>query len=332
MVFHYYYSLLKASGRKTSSFWHGDRRTTIISRDEVCNHTVKYLQASQLKMALYGKALLALRGEQRWREPLSEALAMTSTKLLVSMRCPIYEKLLIDMYMLAWEHKPNLNVVIRFEAVAGVTHSEYEVVFIGQGEGNYKEEFLAHSEGTPIVILSSKSKVADDYNNMQELKAGQYETVAVGGTFDHLHPGHKVLLSITGLLANKKIIVGLTADQLLQKKAHKEVLQPYNTRADTVSAFLKDINPDIDVEIVRLIDMYGPTVEISNIDALIVSQETRDNGSSVNNERGKRNMPPLAIHVIECLNQAAIKISSTDIRAKLVKQLPSNEGAHVIEE
>lgn len=38
----------------------------------------------------------------------------------------------------------------------------------------------------------------------------QYPVVVVGGTFDHLHAGHKILLSMAAWIASKKIIVGVT--------------------------------------------------------------------------------------------------------------------------
>jgi len=37
-----------------------------------------------------------------------------------------------------------------------------------------------------------------------------YPTIALGGTFDHLHNGHKILLSISAWLATKKIICGIS--------------------------------------------------------------------------------------------------------------------------
>jgi FAD synthase len=37
-----------------------------------------------------------------------------------------------------------------------------------------------------------------------------FPVVAIGGTFDHLHAGHKILLSMSAWLATEKIIVGVT--------------------------------------------------------------------------------------------------------------------------
>ena len=38
----------------------------------------------------------------------------------------------------------------------------------------------------------------------------RYPVVALGGTFDHLHAGHKILLSMAAWIAARKIIVGVT--------------------------------------------------------------------------------------------------------------------------
>ena len=42
-----------------------------------------------------------------------------------------------------------------------------------------------------------------------------YPVVALGGTFDHLHPGHKILLSMSAWIAHEKIIVGVTGTCLV---------------------------------------------------------------------------------------------------------------------
>ena len=48
--------------------------------------------------------------------------------------------------------------------------------------------------------------------------------VALGGTFDHLHNGHKLLLTQALLCSDQKIVCGVTTDALLKKKAYAEFL------------------------------------------------------------------------------------------------------------
>ncbi|RUP50321.1 hypothetical protein BC936DRAFT_139643 [Jimgerdemannia flammicorona] len=40
--------------------------------------------------------------------------------------------------------------------------------------------------------------------------SGIYDHVAVGGTFDHLHSGHKILLTMTAWLARERVVCGVT--------------------------------------------------------------------------------------------------------------------------
>lgn len=47
-----------------------------------------------------------------------------------------------------------------------------------------------------------------------------YPVVALGGTFDHLHAGHKILLSMAAWIADEKVIVGVTGtSQIFHKGA-----------------------------------------------------------------------------------------------------------------
>lgn len=43
---------------------------------------------------------------------------------------------------------------------------------------------------------------------------GIYDTIALGGTFDHLHAGHKVLLSLAAYISRKKVVIGVTGEVL----------------------------------------------------------------------------------------------------------------------
>lgn len=131
-----------------------------------------------------------------------------------------------------------------------------------------------------------------------------YPVVALGGTFDHLHAGHKILLSVGAWIASEKLIIGITGtpvptrptrdppptsasfslrpsdDVLLVKKEFKEVLEPLPVRISRTRAFLERFKPGLVYDLVPIDDVYGPTGWDPNIQALVVSKETLSGASS----------------------------------------------------
>ncbi|KAJ2697283.1 hypothetical protein FB645_005959 [Coemansia sp. IMI 203386] len=167
-----------------------------------------------------------------------------------------------------------------------------------------------------------------------------YPHVAVGGTFDHLHVGHKILLTATALAATNRVICGISSDALLEKKRYKEYLEPYRKRELNVLLFLRKIRKDIIVELAPISDPYGPTATDPTIEALVVSRETLAGSDALNvrrRETGFRPMHLLSVDLITLTENAdsscndhhaasvssdntLLKISSTAIRAELAKQ------------
>lgn len=74
-------------------------------------------------------------------------------------------------------------------------------------------------------------------------KLQEFETTLIGGTFDHLHPGHKYLLSLMALMTRRRICVGMSADDatLLVKKQGRQLLQPLIVRANRLSEFVESL-------------------------------------------------------------------------------------------
>ncbi|RDW73292.1 hypothetical protein BP6252_07199 [Coleophoma cylindrospora] len=77
-----------------------------------------------------------------------------------------------------------------------------------------------------------------------------HNIVAVGGTFDHLHAGHKLLLTATALLLQptsqgsaspSRLIVGITGDELLKNKKYAEYMKSWQQRQEDVVDFLVSI-------------------------------------------------------------------------------------------
>jgi phosphopantetheine adenylyltransferase len=86
-----------------------------------------------------------------------------------------------------------------------------------------------------------------------------HTSVAVGGTFDHLHIGHKLLLTATALLAEPKgsqrnpsqtvhLTIGISGDKLLTKKKFAEQLEDWDQRQHRVAEFLESVIVFSDVQ------------------------------------------------------------------------------------
>ena len=101
---------------------------------------------------------------------------------------------------------------------------------------------LGDASNVPVneeVCLSDDGSSSDSKD-----KAGSlYSHVVLGGTFDRLHPGHKVLLSTAVLRCNTRLTVGVTSPALLTKKTLPELIQPVEDRMRGVESFLYQVSP-----------------------------------------------------------------------------------------
>ena len=73
-----------------------------------------------------------------------------------------------------------------------------------------------------------------------------FESVAVGGTFDGLHFGHRKLLTLAVSSVQPmtgRLLVGITQDEMLRNKKCADQIPNYKTRAAAVQDFLKRLAP-----------------------------------------------------------------------------------------
>ncbi|MFX1600717.1 MAG: pantetheine-phosphate adenylyltransferase [Promethearchaeota archaeon] len=143
--------------------------------------------------------------------------------------------------------------------------------------------------------------------------------VGLGGTFDHLHEGHKLLLK-TALSISKFVEIGLTSQDLLKNKQYASKLEDYQTREENLKTYIKSIADLKRISIVEIknwadMDKYAQDPEY---EGLVVSQETYKNAIKLNENREKKGLIPLVLIVIPLLkDQDKNRISSTSIREKI---------------
>ncbi|PIL24238.1 hypothetical protein GSI_13991 [Ganoderma sinense ZZ0214-1] len=139
-----------------------------------------------------------------------------------------------------------------------------------------------------------------------------YPVVALGGTFDHLHAGHKILLSMGAWIAKEKLIVGVTDDSLLGKKLRKEVLEPLPVRTERTRAFLELFKSGIEYFLTPLNDVCGPTGWDPNVQAVVVSKETLSGAESIAKKREEMAFQPLRAFVIDVISATEASVDSED--------------------
>jgi len=137
--------------------------------------------------------------------------------------------------------------------------------------------------------------------------------IALGGTFDIIHAGHIALLD-KGFSISEKVIIGLTSDELAEKKG-KKLVNSFQIRYSTLESLLKEKFPRSLFEIVELDNDFGPAVIDGNVNALVVSEETRSKGELLNKLRLEQGQSPVAIIIVPMvLAKDGSRISTTRIR------------------
>jgi pantetheine-phosphate adenylyltransferase len=142
----------------------------------------------------------------------------------------------------------------------------------------------------------------------------KYEKVAVGGTFDELHKGHRVLLS-AAFEIGERVVIGLSSDELVAKLGKPHITASYEERKQELEKWLQKQGWATRWEITPLLDAYGSSIRDSDIQALVVSQETRPNGEKINERRKSASLKPFEIIMINMVpSQNCGPISTTRIR------------------
>lgn len=141
-----------------------------------------------------------------------------------------------------------------------------------------------------------------------------FQKVAVGGTFDELHKGHKTLLE-KAFEIGEAVIIGLSSDGFVLKMGKPHVTASYAERKKELETYLQEHDLTKRTKIVQLNDPYGLTIKGDNLDALVVSKETEAIASKINDIRKGEKLPPLKIVTVDMVQaENSSPISTTRIR------------------
>lgn len=160
--------------------------------------------------------------------------------------------------------------------------------------------------------------------------AATHDAVAVGGTFDHLHAGHRLLLALAALAARSVVVVGVSGAALLQRKAHAALLEPHHVRSAAALRVLHAVDPRVRCEVHELSEPMGPAATDARLSALVASAETAAALPAINEARAARALPPLHFVVAPLVAppHGADKLSSTAIRAALAAAAAATSAPH----
>ncbi|XP_022109197.1 bifunctional coenzyme A synthase-like isoform X2 [Acanthaster planci] len=190
--------------------------------------------------------------------------------------------------------------------------------------------WLKSRDGSDSNSVINSSLPADAKSISSDCSAVKsYGSVVLGGTFDCIHIGHKILLSESAIRAEEKITVGVTDRSMLNRKTLPELIQPLDARIASVCDFIRDVKPHIlqPDSVVPISDPYGPSIVDPEMRCIVVSEETKRGGDAVNKNRQEKGLCVLDIHeipLVEDIKHAAheeAKISSSSQRMRLLGTL-----------
>ena len=123
--------------------------------------------------------------------------------------------------------------------------------------------------------------------------------VALGGTFDPIHDGHRALFERAFGLGD--VTVGLTSDKLApQTRAEDRPVRSYELRQRELTAELERFAGEFDCTFsVRRLDSPTGIATEPEFDVLVVSPETKTGGKRINELRREQDRDPLRLVVVD---------------------------------
>ena len=141
--------------------------------------------------------------------------------------------------------------------------------------------------------------------------ARRFRCCLVGGTFDRLHAGHRLLLNAACKNADAAEI-HITSDYMAEGKS--PFVQSFDDRMEKLLDWATNV-PGCKISVHKLDDVHGPAPHHPMADAIVATPETKGMCESINEQRVKNGLEEL--HIIEVMHLDGVEggiISSSAIR------------------
>lgn len=136
----------------------------------------------------------------------------------------------------------------------------------------------------------------------------------MGGTFDHIHKGHRALLARAFETA-ESVVIGLTSDNFVAEEG-KKIHHDFDFRKSQLIKYLSKHYPGRQYQITKLESRFGAGIFTKGIDSIVVSAETFPTVKYANDKRVQSGLLPMSVEVVPMTPaHDGAKISSTRIRA-----------------
>ncbi|XP_074605504.1 bifunctional coenzyme A synthase-like [Brevipalpus obovatus] len=250
------------------------------------------------------------------------------------------------IYRAASHYTPNLDVRVLLKEKFNAFQYKPEILLTNYDQTSSKvSQILDDYQPIEFKHIQCDDDALQDEMEIEIAKEPppRYDHVCLGGTFDGLHDGHKVLLSEAIIRSRQSLTVGVTDVNMLKKKLLWELIRSTSERIDIVKKFVQDVFDDIHYKIVPINDPFGPAIEDEKLGCIVVSEETSKGAVKINEIRSERKMKPLDTVTIKIVvnehrmtDFEEVKVSSSSLRIGKLGKLRnpprtySGEGPYLI--